>query len=181
MTTYAPWMNPAQHPYLTNPSRPSLKRKHSYYTSTSSELPSAGASETDYSPTSDASDLPVLADSANTTIDASQTRHHPKRRRYDSTLGVEGDFDHLALEQKLREQHMEAEANSGRETRAEREERFWEMDGELEVDMDNLTHSPSSVMYPAAVESPPEHRSASEPIAAGRNWFEAEKDRMSLT
>jgi len=179
MTTYAPWSNPAQHPYLANAARPSLKRKHSYYTSASSDFPSAGASSTDDSPFSDASDLPALPDSADTTTDASQ-RHRPKRRRHEAT-GVEGDFDHLVLEQKLREQMMETDAVGNRETPSERQERFWELQGELEVDMDTSSHSPSSVIHPAAIESPPEQRSSSELVAAGRSWFEAEKDRIVIT
>jgi len=172
-------MNPAQHPYLANEARPSLKRKHSYYTSASSEV--ASASSTNYSPASDASDLPVFVDSADTTIDASQGSFRPlaKRRRHE-TLGVEGDFNGLVLGQKLREEMLNG-AGDSRETPVERQERFWEMDGEVEVDMDTGSYSPSNIMHPSSVHSPTEQRSTSEPVASGPSWYEVEKDRIVIT
>jgi hypothetical protein len=177
MTTYVPWSNPVQHPHLVSQSRPSLKRKHSYYTSASSEV--ASSSPTDYSPTSDVSDLPTFADSADTTIDASQGSYRPhiKRRRYE-TLGVEGDFDDLALERNL--SRALREDNSGRETPAERLERFWELDGEIEVDMVSDGYSASSILHPSSFHSPVEQRSTSEPLTGRSNWYEPEKDRECL-
>jgi len=71
--------------------------------------------------------------------------------------------------------------SGSRETPSEKLQRFWEMQGEVEVDMDVSSHSQSSVIHPAAIESPPEQTSMFEPLAAGRTWFEAEKDRIVIT
>jgi len=182
MATYAPWLNPTQHPYLADNSRPSLKRKHSFYTSASSEVPST--SPTDYSPSSDASDLPAFADSADTTIDASQGSFRPrnKRRRFEST-GVEGDFNELVLDQSFNSALFESERDSRRESSAERRERFWEMDGEVEVDMlSSEAPSPSSVLRPSSFHSPEELGSNSAPLYnGGSSWYEPEKDRIVIT
>lgn len=183
MSTHAPWSNPAQHPYLVTDTRPSLKRKHSYYTSASSEVPSS--SPTDYSPASDASDLPTYNDSGDTTIDASQQgsfRPFSKRRRCESQTGVEGEFDELALEQGLhglmegRDAALDTDAGM-RETSQERMERFWKTDGEVEVDMlPSEAPSPSSVIHPSSFHSPAEMRATSTPLPGGSNWYEPEKD-----
>lgn len=168
-----------QHPYLANEGRP-LKRKHSYYTSASSEV--ASASSTNDSPYSDASDLPAIIDSADTTIDASQGSYRPlaKRRRH-QTLGMEQDFDELAIEQSLRIEVLQGLNNSGGETPSERMQRFWEMDGEIEVEMDADSHSVSSIMRPSSVHSPEEQRPWIAPVASGSNWYETEKDRIVIT
>lgn len=174
MTTYAQWPNPVQHPYLLDSTRPSLKRKHSYYTSASSDVDATASSPTDYSPNSDTSDLPTFPDSANTTIDASQSRPRSKRRRYQSA-GMEGEFNDLALEQQLNN------LRSARETTEERMDRFWEQDGELEVDMlpdSEEVPSPTSVLHPSSFHSPEEL--GSNPIFLPSDSVWPDKDRKFL-
>jgi len=151
MTSFASWTLPLQHPYL---SRPSLKRKHSYYSLDSS-------SET--SPTSAASDLPPSNTFPFPNNNASSDAYPGRLTKRLRCETLERDLEQLHLEQ---QQQMELEK---RRDEQDKVERLWQRDGE--VDMSN-----DDVIRPSSIESPPDV-----PVATMHSWYEPEKDRIIIT
>lgn len=91
--------------------------------------------------------------------------HDTKRRR----LELERDFYHLNIEEQQRRERAALEK--------ERLERFWQMEGEVDMGVGDDVE----VIRPTSIESPPDSaKSKSKPLSRGVSWYEPEKDRQYI-